>query len=405
MSLRVRIALGICGGIAAYKIPELVRLLRGGQVEIRAVLTPHGRGFVGEESLRTVTQNPVLFDLEYSQDKKKYLYPGRLDHIDLSQWADYLLICPATANTLAKLACGIADNLLTTVALTFSPDRIICVPAMNTAMWENPVTDENVAVLKERGVQVLPVDKGALACGDDGPGRMMSVDSIAAYVLSLSTPRYFSHKKILISSGPTVEPVDPVRVLTNRSSGKMGSALAATALRMGADVTVVTGPAVEPLPAGVRKIPVRTALEMKDALEKEFETADICIMAAAVCDFRPETVSTRKIKRGRKEKTALTLVPNPDIARGLGEKKKGRLLAGFALETTIDESAATKKMNEKNCDFMICNQVDTALEKTTTRICILRKGQAPEYLPGMNKNEAANAILFRIAQYLRLDHE
>ncbi|MBD3344527.1 MAG: bifunctional phosphopantothenoylcysteine decarboxylase/phosphopantothenate--cysteine ligase CoaBC [Chitinivibrionales bacterium] len=402
MSENIRIALGVCGGIAAYKIPQLVRLFRKEHSEVRAVLTPNARGFVGEEALRTVTENPVLFDLSPSQNKSTYLYPGRLDHIDLGRWADYLLICPATANTIAKLACGIADNLLTTVALTFAPEHIIIAPAMNSAMWRNPVNLQNVARLKERGVEVLPVDDGELACGDDGPGRMLPVEDIVEYVISCSVPRSLTGKKVLISSGPTVEPVDPVRVLTNRSSGKMGAALARAARGMGAQVTVVTGPSQEPLPAGIRKIPVRTAAEMKDTLESEFDAVDICIMAAAVSDYRIEKTEKQKIKRDKNETLTLNLVPNPDILQLLGKKKKKQLLVGFALESDIDEQGGGAKMKKKNCDIMICNQVETSLEKDCTQICILKKGCAPEYLPEMEKSKAAGAIIVGIAEYLGL---
>ncbi len=276
--MNCRVIVGVSGGIAAYKIPQLIRLLCKQGAAVKTVITPSARKFVGIESLRTVSGNPVYSD-------EVYLYD--VEHIRLSEWADILLIAPATANTIAKIAHGIADNLLTSIALAFTPGNTIIAPAMNSRMWENPATQENIFLLRSRQYTILAVGRGELACGVEGEGRMLEVEEIVkAVTCHFKNSRPLSGKRVLISSGPTEEPMDPVRVITNRSSGKMGAALASEALRLGAEVTVVSGPAAAQLPNGVKVRHVKTAAEMEAVMQNEFPDTDICIMAAAVSDFR-----------------------------------------------------------------------------------------------------------------------
>ena len=281
----LRLLLGVSGGIAAYKIPFLIRQLTRLSVEVKVVLNEAAETLVGVETLRAVSGNPVFGDtIAPTYD---------MDHIRLAEWADVFLICPATANTIAKIARGIADNLLTTLALSFN-GMLMVAPAMNTVMWENPATGDNIAVLKNRGIRVLPVASGPLACGDDGPGRMIATETIVEHVLGAALPRCFTGRKILIASGATAEPLDPVRVITNRSSGRMGAALAHAALCMDADVTVVSGVSQTVMPEGITLEQVSTTAEMAAALKKHFAGCDICIMAAAISDFRPKPLPGKR---------------------------------------------------------------------------------------------------------------
>lgn len=389
--MNARIVVGVTGGIAAYKIPHLVRLLRKQGAEVKVVLTSHAQSFVGIDALRTLSGNPVYRDGSAVYD---------IDHIRLTEWADILLIAPATANTVAKIAHGIADNLLTSIALAFPPGRTIIVPAMNSGMWENPATRENISLLVARTYKVLPVGKGELACGDEGPGRMMEVEAIVEAVMEyFKIGRPLSGKRVLISSGPTEEPIDPVRVITNRSSGKMGAALAREALRMGAEVTVVSGPISAALPAGVRMRPVRTAEEMETALREEFAATDICIMAAAVADYRPLSASPIKLQRDHQAVFSLDLVANRDILAGLGSLKQKQILVGFALENSDDEVRVKEKMMRKQCDLMVANRVETSLGTDTTEITIFdTKGGCSKYGP-VSKEVAARELLRHIIEF------
>lgn len=384
-----KVLIGITGGIAAYKIPSLVRLFRKRGCQVKTVLTPSARGLVGEEALKTVSGNPVFLDGSSFYD---------MDHIRLSEWADIFLVCPATANTIAKVAHGIADNLLTSLALSIPEEKIIIAPAMNSVMWMNKATCANIEILKSRGVRVLPVGEGELACKVVGPGRMLEVEQIADLVLSpREASAIFEGKHILISSGPTEEPIDPVRVITNRSSGKMGAALAGVALTMGARVTVVSGPAQMALPSGARVVPVTSAEQMQSALEDEFDSADVCIMAAAVSDYRPAVSSSSKIHREESEKLTLELLPNPDIVAGLGKRKKKQFIVGFSLESGNGLERAVDKMKRKNCDMMVYNRAEDALGRDSTSISLLFADGRVENCPAVDKVEAARVILRSIA--------
>ena len=398
MRLPGRIVLGVCGGIAAYKTPHLVRLLRKEGSDIRVVLTPYAREFVGIEALRTVSGYPVYLDRMPGNTRAGDSPPERVEHVGLGQWGDTFLVCPATANTLAKFSLGIADNLLTTTALCFDPSTLVVAPAMNTAMWLHPATRHHIDVLRQRGVRVLPVEEGELACGEAGPGRMLSPEAIVEELRDGVPRGPFRGKRILISSGPTVEPIDPVRMLTNRSSGRMGAALAEAAGAMGADVTLVSGPSIAPPPPGVRLVRVTTAREMKDALLKEFPSHQYCLMAAAVADYRPKDPADEKIRRDPSAALTLRLVANPDILALLGERKEGRFLVGFALESSSDLERAREKMRRKGCDMMICNSVEGALERDDTQVTILYADGASTRLEPMDKRRAAREILIRVAR-------
>ena len=392
----LRIVLGISGGIAAYKTPALVRLFQKSGVDVKVVLTSAARSLVSDLTLHTVSGNPVYFDGP--------LGDWDMEHIALAKWADFLLICPATANTIAKIAHGIADNLLTSLALSFEK-RIVIAPAMNTAMWENSATKENIKALIARGVHVLPVGEGELACGDIGSGRLIELETIVDFIASLKSPKYLANKKVLISSGPTIEPIDPVRVLTNRSSGKMGAALARAAWLAGAQVTVVSGPTSVALPFAVKVVRVKTALEMLAAMEGEFAQTDVCILAAAVSDFRPTNVLVDKIHRHENAPLTLELMANPDIAERLGAQKKGTFLVGFSLETGGDDARPLEKMKKKNCDMMIVNHADITLDSDTSAARILYADRPPENAGLQEKNRLAEFIINRIAFSMGLTHD
>jgi len=384
-----RIVIGISGGIAAYKMPQLIRLLKVKDVETKVVLTSNACPLVGEQALMTVSGNPVYRDGILNYD---------MDHIRLAEWGQKLLICPATANTIAKIAHGIADNLLTTLALSFRESQIIIAPAMNTVMWESKATQSNISILKNRGITVLPVGFGKLACDVTGAGRMLEPEDIVSYIIASSkSDDSLKGKKVLIASGPTEEPIDPVRVITNRSSGKMGAALAREALIRGAQVTVVSGPTKEKFPSSVCVRTVTTAQQMHDMLHDEFTDADVCIMAAAVSDYRVAHYSDTKLKRNENGSLLLELVPNPDIAASLGRIKEHRMLVGFALESSDDESLAVAKMEKKGCDLIVFNRADKALGLDSTSITILGKQGFRTVVESADKSIAAQEIFSCIA--------
>jgi len=430
MGVARRVLVGVTGGIAAYKVPSLIRLLRKSGCEVKVVLTAAAKPLVGMEALRVLSGNIV-----YSDEKSTHY---DMDHIRLSEWADAYLICPATANSIAKMASGIADNLLTTLALSIPEEKIIVAPAMNCVMWANKATQANINTLTSRGVTVLPVEEGELACGVSGPGRMVGIEEIVKRVTELidtintvdnhrsngintvdidtdnvntdsvntintvntntSIASTLKGKTVLISSGPTEEPIDPVRVITNKSSGKMGAALAKSALSMGARVVVVSGPASEPLPAGVEVVRVKTAVEMAAAMEERFASADVCVMAAAVSDYRPVNPSDTKIHRSEKGIITLELTPNPDILAALGAVKTSRqILVGFSLESGDDVDRAEAKMRKKGCDMMVFNKADTSIGGNDTVITLLFADGERESFPAMSKATAAGLIMERAA--------
>jgi len=356
------ILIGVSGGIAAYKVPFLIRLLRKEGYNVKCVLTKSAEGLVGIDALRTLTGNPVYTERVGEHD---------MNHIRLEEWADLYLIAPATANSMAKFCHGIADNLLSTLFLSIKAPKVI-VPAMNVNMWENEATQANIETLKSRGITILPVGIGELACGVTGAGRMIEPEDIVRYIDLAKFNTKLSGKRILVVSGPTEEPIDAVRVITNRSSGQMGNGMVRAALAQSADVTMITGPASTAVPAGCDIITVRTAEEMYTAVTDLAPNFDAIIMVAAVSDYRSEKIITEKLSREKTESLSLELISNPDIAASIGKSKRAdQRLVTFSLESGGIERAIDK-MQHKGSDISIYNKIGQSLEKCSATITILK---------------------------------
>lgn len=347
------ILLGITGGIAAYKICELIRMYKRANANVLVVCTPNALNFVTKLTLQNLSGNEVAVE-EFS------VKDFRPEHISYADSADIMVIAPATANTISKIAQGICDNLLTSIACAFTKPVIIA-PAMNCNMWGNSIFQEN---LKKLHYEILEPESGYLACGYEGKGRLCSLEKIFDKTVELLTYKPLNGKKIVITSGGTIEDIDPVRYISNYSSGKMGLALADTAKNLGAEVTLITTKDVE------RKydvVKVKSALDMKEAVEKEFENSDCIIMAAAVADYRVKEVASQKMKKTDADVITLTLVKNPDILKGLCEKKskiyssdnkaKNPLIVGFCAESENLLDNAKEKINKKGCDYLIANDI------------------------------------------------
>ncbi|WP_330165401.1 bifunctional phosphopantothenoylcysteine decarboxylase/phosphopantothenate--cysteine ligase CoaBC [Methylomonas sp. LL1] len=344
-----RILLGVCGGIAAYKSAELVRLLRKQHCQVRVIMTRAAQQFLTPLTFQALSGNPVhteLFDAEQEQ---------AMGHIHLARWADILLIAPASANTLAKMAHGLADDLLSTLYLA-ADCPVWVAPAMNQAMWHKPVTQDNLARLRRHGVRVIGPATGEQACGEQGFGRMSEPEQICGQLLAPPTQPVLQGRKLMISAGPTREPLDPVRFISNRSSGKMGYALAEAAIRAGADVTLISGPVNLSAPATAKLIKVETALQMYEAVIGHIADCDIYIGAAAVADYRPTQVEARKIKK-QHEHGMIALEKNPDIIAVVAGLPDKPFVVGFAAETDDLENYATGKLRNKNLDMIAANWV------------------------------------------------
>jgi phosphopantothenoylcysteine decarboxylase/phosphopantothenate--cysteine ligase len=398
-----RIALGVTGGIAAYKSAELVRLLVKAGATVQVIMTEGAQRFITPMTLQVLSGRAVATEL-FDPDQE-----SRIGHIRIADEAELLVIAPATANAIAKLACGIADDLLTTIALaTRAP--LVLAPAMNVNMWQHPQTQENVARLCGRGARVVGPDAGDLACGWVGAGRLVQpAEIVDACVHALGLhPRDLEGVALLVTAGPTHEAIDPVRYLANRSSGKMGFALAAQAAARGARVTLVAGPVALPTPAGVaERLDVTSAAEMRAAVLTREEAAACVVMAAAVADYRAATAATAKLKRGDGGLT-LALEQNPDILAELAlrrrERGRGPLLVGFAAETGDLERRAGDKLARKGCDLLVGNDVSepgSGFGTDTNRVTLFAPGAAPRRLPLLSKHEAADRILDAIAPLLR----
>ena len=382
-----KIVIGVTGGIACYKAVELVRLLVKGGFQVQVIMTRGALEFVTPLTFQTLSGNPVAtetFDLTQE---------SQIGHINLADSADAFVIAPATANVIGKIAGGIADDLLTTVLMaTQAP--VMLAPAMNIHMYENPILQENLRKLRRIGYHILEPAEGYLACGYEGKGRLPEPEKIAAEVERLLGTKDLAGERLLITAGPNREPLDPVRYLSNRSSGKMGYALASAALRRGAEVALVSGPTGLTAPAGARLIPVTTAAEMRDAVLREYGQCTAVIMAAAVSDYRVASVSEKKIKRGTGP-LELRLEPNPDILKELGAKKNGKWLVGFAAETEDLAANAQKKLREKKLDMVIANNVVEAgsgFDGDTNIATIVDRAGAVRSLPLMSKDELADRI-------------
>jgi phosphopantothenoylcysteine decarboxylase/phosphopantothenate--cysteine ligase len=384
------IVLGVTGGIAAYKSAEIVSRLRHLGARVHVIMTRNATEFVSPLTFQTLSANPVVTD---TFDAPEY---WNVEHVALAKLAEVFVIAPATANILAKMACGIADDMLsTTVLATKAP--IIAAPAMNTGMWTAAATQANISLLRERGVQFIGPDSGILACGDEGAGRMSEPEDIVAEIdRILNAPRDLSGLKVLITAGATRERLDPVRFLTNDSSGKMGFALAEAARDRGAEVTVVCGSVSVPVPYNTDIIRIESAENLLETMSEQAPLQDIIIQAAAVADYRPLYKADQKIKKKKGQEMILTLVENPDVAREVGKMKKpGQTLVGFAAETNRVQENAKEKLDKKNLDLIVANDVTVAGAgfNTDTNIATLisKKGIA-EY-PLMSKRKLADIIL------------
>ncbi|PKQ17263.1 MAG: bifunctional phosphopantothenoylcysteine decarboxylase/phosphopantothenate--cysteine ligase CoaBC [Actinobacteria bacterium HGW-Actinobacteria-7] len=389
------VLLGVTGCIAAYKACELARELMRSGCRVKVVMTDNATRFVGPTTFRALTGEPVAVSL---WDEPS----ARVHHISLAQEADVLVVAPATANFIAKLAHGRADDLLSTVALATQAPTIVA-PAMNVAMWQSDATRDNVAALTARDVTVISPTAGDLACGDTGEGRLAEVHDIADEVLAqVRRTRDLEGVRVLVTAGPTHEMIDPVRFIGNASSGKSGFAIAAEARARGAHVTLVSGPTTLPNPAGVDAIRVVSALEMAAAVSSVYESTDVVVATAAVSDFRPLATSPQKLK---KDSAALTieLVRNPDILASLGNDKGGRLLVGFAAETTDVVAHAHAKVTAKNLDLVVANDVsDSSLGfGTDDNVVWFVAHESQEELCRMPKRMIARALWDRIASDAR----
>lgn len=362
------ILLGITGGIAAYKCTILVRLLIKEGADVKVVMTQAAQDFVTARSLSVLSKNEVVTDFFDRNNNWN-------NHVHLAEWADIMLVAPLTANTLAKFANGLCDNIVTACYLS-AKCKVFVAPAMDLDMYKHPGTKTNLGILAANGNLVIPAESGELASGLSGEGRMAEPENIVTFIkeeLQRNLP--LNGKKVLVNAGPTYEAIDPVRFIGNRSSGKMGVALADEFAARGADVTLVLGPSHQKPSQAVKLIPVETASEMLEACLKEFETADITILSAAVADYKPKTVSATKIKK-KDENLVLELEKNPDILETLGKHKKHQVLAGFALETNNLIEYAKDKIQRKNLDFIVAN---SAIEKgagigaDTNKITIIDK--------------------------------
>lgn len=391
------ILLGISGGIAAYKAAELTRLFIKAQASVQVVMTANAQRFITPLTLQVLSGQPVctdLFDIQFE---------SQIGHIHVARAADLVVLAPATADLIAKTAAGIADDYLTTALLATTAPVLIC-PAMNTKMYENPITQRNLKTLKELGYHVVEPCTGTLACKEEGTGRLAELADIVEAARKILTPATLKGIKILVSAGPTWEPFDPVRFITNPSSGKMGYALARAAAMRSAEVHLISGPTSLGAPFGVHIKRVTTAREMKDAVMNLAPQMDAIIMAAAVGDYRPEQVAPQKIKKSE-SRMSVPLVKNPDILALLGESRtKRQVLAGFAAETQSLIENATEKLVRKKLDMIVANnltQAGSGFGTDTNQVKIIDAAGNVTELPCMDKDEVAGRILDRIEQLLK----
>lgn len=384
-----RIVVGVSGGIAAYKACDLVSKLSKKDYEVKVILTRHAEKFVSKLTFEALCHNYVETDLfdESNEDP--------IAHITLAKWADLMIIVPATANIIAKVTHGISDDLLSTTFLACNKHKMIC-PAMNTQMYENPITQKNIQACKDLGYQILDPVVGHLACNDTGRGKMIEpADIVEAIDNYFNTSNKLSGKTVLISAGPTQEAMDPVRFISNHSSGKQGYAIAKAAKTMGANVILVSGPVQLEKIEGIQTIDVTSALDMFEAIKQNADKADYIIMAAAVSDYRPENIAEQKIKKSD-DTIEMTFVKNPDILAYLGQHKtKKQIICGFAMETQDLDKNAKEKLEKKNCDMLIANNlfVSGAGFQTDTNIVSLLTKDSIEHLPKLSKEELGQKIL------------
>lgn len=392
------VLLGVTGGIAAYKAPAIVSRLKKLGMEVKVVMTEAATKFVTPLTFQTMSNEVVhvdMFDQLNNMD---------VEHIALAKWADVMVIAPATANTMAKLAYGIADNMLTTVALaTTAP--ILIAPAMNTQMLRADATQEALKVLKNRKqYEILPTAEGLLACQDVGEGKMIEPEDIVDYILMALTKKTLLGVDITVTAGPTKERMDPVRFLSNHSSGKMGYAIAQEAAARGAKVHLISGPSNLKVPKGVDFVPVESTEDMFKAVEAKFDATDVLIKSAAPSDYKPKTYAAEKIKKREGGLMAVEFSPNPDIAKHFGAMKGDRVIVGFAAESHNMADYAKKKLKEKNFNFIVANNITEAkagFGSDTNHVHIFSADGTDEELPMMDKSDLAAAILDRVERDLK----
>lgn len=387
------VVLGVTGGIAAYKACELLRILQKRGIDVYVVMTQNACRFVTPLTFETLSGHPVAVD---TFDRPQ---TWEVEHIALAKRADLFLIAPATANIIGKMACGIADDMLsTTVMATRAP--VMIAPAMNTGMWENEATQHNLRTLASRGVQIVLPASGHLACGDSGAGKLEDVAVIAERALeALGRTRDLEGLRVLVTAGPSREALDPVRYVTNRSSGKMGYAIARAAARRGAQVTLLTGPVALEAPQGVQVVPFTTTQELLERAQELAAKQDVLIQAAAPADYRAQEVAPQKIKKNSGEPLVLTLVENPDVAAALGRcKRPDQVFVGFAAETNDVLAHAQGKLERKNLDMIVANDVTlpgAGFDVDTNVVTLITRDEAVS-LPLMRKDEVADRILDRV---------
>ena len=395
----MRITLGVTGGVAAYKAAELVRRLQQDGFTVQVVMTRSAREFITPLTFAALTGQKVITDL-FSESGGEANLESAIEHIAVAQRTDLLLVAPATADVIAKFARGIADDFLTTLHLA-STAPVVLAPAMNVNMWNHPATQENLELLRARGVHVVQPDEGYLACGMTGAGRLASQEAIVAAVKEvLKLKRDLEGETLLVTAGPTCEDLDPVRYITNRSSGKMGYAVAEAASRRGARVFLISGPTSLDAPAGVERINVRAAAEMHQAVRLHFAETTIGIFAAAVADYRPAEPLSQKLKRSQNP-IALKLEPNPDILASMAKEKGARLIVGFAAETDHVAQNARKKLTDKNADLIVANDVTiegAGFDLDTNVVTLLARDGRDLALPKMTKREIADRILDEVVR-------
>jgi phosphopantothenoylcysteine decarboxylase/phosphopantothenate--cysteine ligase len=394
-ALRERILLGVGGGIAAYKAADLVRRLREAGAEVRVVMSDAAREFVGPTTFQALSGHPVRTSLWDPAAE------AAMGHIELARWAERIVIAPATAGLIARLAAGMADDLVTTLCLA-SRAPLVLAPAMNQAMWAHAATQANVATLVARGATLVGPGVGSQACGDEGAGRMAEPIEIVAALASSASPPLLAGRRFLVNAGPTLEDIDPVRYIGNRSSGKMGFAIAEAAARAGARVTLVAGPVRLPTPAGVERVDVRSAREMAEAVFERAPSVDVFVAAAAVADFTPKQTAGSKIKK-TDAGLVLTLVPTTDVVATIGAWRERPFLVGFAAETDALEDHARDKLARKNLDLIAANAVggpDGAFDADDNALVLFARDGTRVELPRASKPALAARLVAEIAARL-----
>ena len=395
----MKVALGVSGGIACYKAAEIVRRLQDRGIDVTVLMTKGATQFVTPLTFRALSGNKVYVDL-FEGTHSGADFEGAFDHILVAQSIDLFLIAPATADCIARLATGIADDFLTTFHLAVTAPVVVA-PAMNTRMWEHASVQANLQTLVNRGVRIIQPETGQMACRTYGPGRLAPVEEIVDYVAGILNRHHdFEGRKVLVTAGPTVEDIDPVRYISNRSSGKMGYAIAEAARDRGANVVLVSGPTDLQFPTTIR---VRTTEEMRRAVLENSADADVVIKAAAPLDFRPKSAARQKIKKGGAD-LKLDLEPTTDILKELGSHKNGKVLVGFAAETENHIKNGLEKLKKKNLDLIVVNPVsgpDSAFDSDMNHASLIDASGHIEEIPLVSKREMADKILDRVVQLLK----